>query len=278
MWPSVRKAAHAGSWYPGDATTLRSELEFHLSNSAGASLEGRLVGLVCPHAGLIYSGPVAAYGFRLLRRRTRATVALLGPSHRGVFDGVAVYDRGGWGTPLGTTPIDQELAARVLAQGRPFFVGLEEHRFEHSLEMQLPFLQHLIPDLRIVPMLMGWQTAATILGAAAGLAAACASSDDVFLLASSDLSHYHEAGLARELDQRIIDDVAGFDCDRLLARIERTPEHACGGGPMVAVLRAARALGADRSSVLHYGHSGEVGERDVSRVVGYLSAALWKAA
>lgn len=276
MESSVRRAALAGTWYPSHATGLRSELDAHLRNAPPTGLEGRLVALISPHAGLMYSGGVAAHGFALLRHRRNATVALLGPSHRHGFDGVAVYDRGAWDTPLGRTPIDEDLATQLLWTGAPFFSGPDEHRFEHSLEMQLPFLQHLVSNLRIVPMLMGWQSRATIDAAASALADVCRS-PNVVLLASSDLSHYNDAHAAKTLDGHVLEDVARLDAESLMNRLEKAPEHACGGGPIVAVMRAARAVGADRSTVLRYGHSGEAGEHDVSRVVGYLSAALWQA-
>ena len=273
MESSVRRAALAGTWYPSHATGLRWELDAHLRNAVPTGLEGRLVALISPHAGLVYSGGVAAHGFALLRHRRNATVVLIGPSHRHGFDGVAVYDRGAWDTPLGRTPIDEDLATQLLWKGGLFFSGPEEHRFEHSLEMQLPFLQHLVSNLRIVPMLMGWQSRATIEAAAPALADLCRT-PDVVLLASSDLSHYNDAHAAQALDGCVLEDVTRFDPASLMNRLEKTPEHACGGGPIVAVMKGAMAAGADRSTVLRYGHSGEAGEHDVSRVVGYLSAAL----
>lgn len=275
MESSVRQAALAGTWYPSHATDLRWELDAHLRHATPTGLEGRLVALISPHAGLMYSGGVAAHGFALLRQRRNVTVVLLGPSHRHGFDGVAVYDRGAWDTPLGRTPIDEEMAAQLLRAGAPFVSGPDEHRFEHSLEMQLPFLQHLVSSLRIVPMLMGWQSRPTIEAAASALADLCRS-PNVILLASSDLSHYNHARAAQALDGHVLEAVARFDPDSLMNLLEKTPEHACGGGPIVAVMKGAKAVGADRSAVLRYGHSGEAGEHDVSRVVGYVSAALWQ--
>ena len=139
--------------------------------------------------------------------------------------------------------------------------------------MQLPFLQHLVPGLRIVPMLMGSQAREEVDALAGALARALAGKETV-LVASSDLSHYHPAAAAHRLDAVVSERVERFDAEGLMQRLEASRGHACGGGPMVAVMKAARALGADRATLLRYATSGDVGERDTSRVVGYLSAVL----
>jgi hypothetical protein len=272
----VRRAAVAGTWYPGDRAALEREVDGHLARARVAPPPGRLVALISPHAGLRYSGPVAAYGLGLLRGRPGLTVVMVGPSHRAAFDGCAVYARGAWETPLGTTPVDDELAAALLAEP-----GLHEdprpHAAEHSLEMQMPFLQRLVPGLRIVPVLMGTQSRDEVDALAAALVRP-AGGRDAILLASSDLSHYHPAHVAHRLDETVLHDVERLDPESLMRRLEGTPEHACGGGAMVAVMRAARVRGADRAAVLRYADSGDVAEGDKSRVVGYLSAALMAAA
>jgi len=147
------------------------------------------------------------------------------------------------------------------------------HRDEHSLEMQMPFLQRLVPGLRIVPLLMGGQSRreSEALGAALGKALA---GRRALLVASSDLSHYQPAAVAGRLDAAVVEAVGRFDDESLQRRLETLDNVACGGGPVVAVMKAARALGADRASVLKYGDSGDAGEGDKSHVVGYLSAAL----
>jgi AmmeMemoRadiSam system protein B len=267
----VRKAAVAGAWYPGTAGEIAAEVDGFLADVPSRSAAGRLVGLICPHAGLRYSGPVAAHAYALLRGLAKATVVMVGPSHRMAFDGVAVFRRGSFQTPLGRVPIDEELADVLCAAG----VGDDPrpHEREHSLEMQLPFLQHLVPDLHIVPLLMGSQVRETAWSLADALSAGLRRRP-ALLLASSDLSHYHPAPAANRLDAEVLDDVRAFDPERLMSRLEASPGHACGGGPMVAVLLAARSLGADRATVLRYADSGDAGEGDKSRVVGYLAAAL----
>jgi AmmeMemoRadiSam system protein B len=273
MRASVRSPAVAGTWYPGEAAALAAEVEAHLAAVPVRDVPGRLVALVSPHAGLRYSGPVAAHAYALLRGRRDLTAVLVGPSHRRAFEGIAVYARGSFATPLGEVPVDEGFAAALLAEGGAFLDDPAPHRAEHSLEMQLPFLRHLVPALRIVPLLMGSQSR----GEASALAAALARTlegRDALLVASSDLSHYHPAPVANDLDARVVDDVERFDPGRLMDRLESFRGHACGGGPMVAVLEAARARGADRATVLRYADSGDVAEGDKSRVVGYLAAAV----
>lgn len=276
MQPTIRRAAVAGSWYPGDATAIVAEVEGYLARVDLAPPRERLVGLISPHAGLRYSGPVAAYGYSLLRGRSGLTVVLVGPSHRYAFEGVALWSCGAFETPLGSVPIDEELAAALItADARWILDGPRPHQEEHSLEMQLPFLQHLVADLQLVPCLMGGQSREEVDALAAALSKAIpAMGRPVLLVASSDLSHYHPAPVANRMDALVVDDVARFDHERLMARLEESHEHACGGGPIVAVLKTAKALGAERASVLRYADSGDAGERDKSRVVGYLSAAV----
>ena len=269
----VRPSAIAGSWYPGDAAAIRAEVDRYLDAVPATALPGRLIALVAPHAGLRYSGPVAAHAYATVRGRERLTAVLVGPSHRAAFDGVALYDRGAFETPLGRAAIDEDVAARILEGSDAVVADERPHRQEHSLEMQLPFLQRLVPDLRIVPLLMGSQLRAEVDALAAALAAV-AGMPDVLLIASSDLSHYHPAPVANRLDAEVIAEVEALRPDGLMGLLERSHEHACGGGPMVAVMKASVAAGASAARILRYADSGDAGERDKSRVVGYLAAAL----
>jgi MEMO1 family protein len=270
---SIRKPAVAGTWYPGDRASLVAEVEEYLSDVAPIDVPGRLVALISPHAGLRYSGPVAAHAYARLRGRRDLTVVIVGPSHRVHFEGVSVYARGGFGTPLGEIPIDEALAEALLAADDVMLDEPSPHRDEHSLEMQLPFLQHLVPGLRIVPLLMGSQDRAEVEALVRALGRAL-HERDALLVASSDLSHYHPATVANELDAKVVGDVARLDPEALLDRVESFHGHACGGGPMVAVLKAARARGATVATILRYADSGDAGEGDKRRVVGYLAAAL----
>jgi MEMO1 family protein len=271
---NVRKAAVAGTWYPGTPTPLASEVDGYLTTADlhGPDLAGDLVALIAPHAGLMYSGPVAAHAYRLLRNRQFDVAVLVGPSHFAGFDGVALYPSGGFDTPFGVASIDTECASAIAAASEEVQVFTAPHAREHSLEMQLPFLVRLAPATPIVPLLMGYQTAATA-AALGGALAVALRGRRALLIASTDLSHYHDAATASALDRVVIDCVSRFDADGLQAALEAQPEHACGGGPTVAVMRAARASGACDAVILNYADSGDV-SGDKSSVVGYLAAAL----
>jgi AmmeMemoRadiSam system protein B len=269
----LRRAAVAGSWYTNDAKALAAELDSYLSAATAPPPGGRLVGLISPHAGLVFSGPVAAHGYALLRGRKGLTVVLVGPSHRVTFKGLALAARGAWETPFGTVPIDEDLAAALLACGPNLVDAPHVHEEEHSLEMQMPFLAHLVEDLKIVPILMGRQTGEEVNVLVDALGRVLAERR-ALLVASSDLSHYHPAPEANALDAKVVEQVERFDAEGLIALLEASHEHACGGGPMAAVMKAARLLGAERSQILRYGDSGDAGPRDKSHVVGYLSAAF----
>lgn len=267
----IRRAAVAGSWYPGTADALRSAVDRHLSRVTRA-VAGELVAIVAPHAGLMYSGPVAAHAYALVQGRSFDVIVLVGPSHFVGFDGVAVCPGEGFASPLGVAPLDAAAAA-ALARAVPIaHADAGPHRREHSLEMQLPFVQRLTPGAAILPLLMGDQSSATARALADGLAAILRGRR-ALLVASSDLSHYHDARTAGALDAVVIEHVRRFDPDGLQDALDARPEHACGGGPMVAVMRAASALGARDSLVLRYADSGDV-SGDKSAVVGYVAAAF----
>jgi len=269
---ALRSPAVAGSWYPGSPSALAAAVDSYMSDADdGPQPLARLVGLIAPHAGLMYSGPVAAYAYRQLRTRPVDLIVLVGPSHFVGFDGVAIH-RGGFDTPLGVAEFDEGAAAAITSAASIVREHPTAHLREHSLEMQMPFIKRVAPQAKIVALLMGWQEEETAraLGDALGSALA---GRDVLLVASTDLSHYQDAATAAALDAVVIDHVSRLDADGLQRALNRRPDHACGGGPTVAVMRAARQLGATDAVILKYADSGDV-SGDKSAVVGYLAAAL----
>ena len=270
---AIRKAAVAGSWYPGSATALAAAVDRHLAAAASPPAElSEIVALIAPHAGLMYSGPVAAYAYRLLQERVIEVTVLVGPSHFVGFDGVSIYRGEGFDTPFGLARVDDECTVALMEATPIVREYPAAHAREHSLEMQLPFLRRRAPSTKIVPLVMGWQTSetASALGDALG---AVLQGRRALLVASTDLSHYHDAATAAQLDGVVIDHVSRFDTDGLQRALDVQPGHACGGGPTVAVMRAARQLGARDAVILKYADSGDV-SGDKSAVVGYLAAAL----
>lgn len=273
---TVRPAAVAGTWYPGLPQALTREVDGYLDAVADAPA-GEVTALIAPHAGIMFSGPVAAFAYKAAARSRYDDVVLVGPSHFVGFEGVAVYPEGAFDSPLGRAPVNSRLASR-LAESAVVRAMPSAHGREHSLEMQLPFLRRLLPETQIVPLLMGYQTRETILELAGALARTLRGTASL-LVASTDLSHYFDAHTAASLDARVLERVAAFDPEGLLDEFERYPEHergrcvACGGGPMIAVMMAARELGAVNARVLKYAHSGEV-SGDYDGVVGYMAAIM----
>ena len=273
----------AGSWYPGTAGALARDVDGYLAGVDDRLLPGGpITAVIAPHAGLLYSGPVGAYAYKAAAAAGPYDAALLvGPSHFVGFEGVALYPAGAFETPLGLSPVDDALGRELMDASAIVHAMPSAHRREHSLEMQLPFLRRLLPGTKIVPLLMGSQTAPTIEALAGALAtvAGAATTRRILLVASTDLSHYFDAATAASLDARVRDAVSAFDPEQLLRLFERYPEGergrfvACGGGPLIAVMIAARARGARDSRVLSYMHSGQI-SGDNSAVVGYLAAAL----
>jgi AmmeMemoRadiSam system protein B len=263
----------AGSWYPDVPARLIGELDTYL---ARAHVPTDIVprAIVSPHAGLMYSGPVAAYAYNAARLSHVDVVVLIGPSHFVPFTGVSIWAEGVWETPLGSIRVDEELAAAIRSAS-DVVVDLDKaHGREHSLEMQLPFLAHLMPGVPIVPMVMGQQTAATSFALGQALADAIGTSArKVLLVASSDLSHYENAAVAADLDSVVMARIEAMDPGGLMRALEHEPRHACGGGPIVSVLDAASRLGASTARVLRYADSGDV-SGDKSSVVGYMAAAI----
>lgn len=270
----IREPAIAGTWYPGSQAELRQQVTSYLTGvpSKDAVQPTNIVALIAPHAGYAYSGQVAAHAYKQIDGRRFDTVVVIAPSHRVPFSGVAVYDRGGFRTPLGVMELDRTLIAALEKKDKRIRFVPDAHTKEHALEIQLPFLQVLLPQARLVPLLMGDQDRATCEALAEALASACAGKS-VLIVASSDLSHFHAYDAAKKLDQVVIDQVSAFDPDGLLDALAQSRCEACGGGPMVTAMLAARKLGATRSKVLQYANSGDV-TGDRSRVVGYMAAVL----
>ncbi len=275
----VRPPAVAGLFYPDVPSILNAEIEKMFERSVDIigdrEINGEIKGIIAPHAGYMYSGQTAATAYSLLRGKRFDTVVVVSPSHREYFDGISIYDGKAYRTPLGEIEIDVDLAQLIVERGD----GLIEfssygHRQEHAIEVHLPFLQKALGYFKLIPIVMGDQKAdycfrlGDILGEVL-------KERSVLLVASTDLSHYYPYDVALKFDKVVIDDVAKFSPEKLMDDLEQQRCEACGGGPTVAVMSAARKLGADKSEVLYYCNSGDV-TGDRTGVVGYLSAVLFK--
>ena len=270
---NIRQPILAGSWYPGNPEKLRDVIEASLERADAPAPEGELKAIIVPHAGYVYSGQVAAYAYRLLRHSGFKRVVMIGPSHRVRFRGASVSMQDGYRTPLGTVPVDHGFARELLKGNDTMQWEPQAHAGEHSLEIQIPFLQTVLSDFKIVPILMGEQNYETCRSVAAIIARAMGSSQGTLILASTDLSHFHSYQQAKALDAAFIKHVADFDAWGLAQSLASGKCEACGAGPTMTALLTARRQGANRSTILRYANSGDV-TGDHSRVVGYLSAAL----
>jgi hypothetical protein len=268
----VRPPAVAGAFYDADPNALRRSVDSLLSAAKAPPVPGAIKGLVSPHAGYVYSGGAAAVVYKLLKGRSYDAVILIGPSHREFFTGASIYPGDSYRTPLGDIPIHKEIREELVQASPVITLTDAGHRAEHCLEVQLPFLQRVLGEFSFVPIIIGNQNHQTCFAVGDALASVAAKRN-VLLVASSDLSHYHPYDVAVDLDRRVIDRVEAFDEDRLMRELEAERVEACGGGPVVAVMRGTKTAGANRGQALFYCNSGDVtGDKDA--VVGYLSAAF----
>ncbi len=275
MTKDIRKSIIAGSWYPGTPEALSSQiLSFIKAVPDTSGITGELIALIAPHAGYIYSGGVAAYAYKLLTTHPFTQVVIIAPSHRYPFTGASIDQKSGYETPLGIVPVDQSLAQAISAKSPIFHYVPEGHAQEHALEIQLPFLQKTLKHFTIVPIIQGSQDASTCEEMARVLAEIL-KGRKVLLVASTDLSHFHSYEQAKALDKKILDRVAAFDEKGLMQDLTEDQVEACGGGPIVTVMKTARFLSADQTTVLKYANSGDV-TGDRSGVVGYMAAAIIK--
>jgi hypothetical protein len=272
----IREPAVSGAFYPDNADILTRNIEAYLKNAGPVSLNGEIIGLIAPHAGYMYSGQVAAFGYKAVMGSSFDTVIIIAPSHRGRFGGVAVLEKGGYRTPLGTVPVDEELTRELVNINSVVMPNVDAHRGEHSLEVQIPFLQVVLKDLRIVPLIMGSQEQAL-----SGALADCLhraiekTKKKVLLVGSTDLSHYYPYSEAVELDTVVKEHLEAYDVNGLLTSLQKGTCEACGAGPMVSTMLASQKLGANGSKVLKYANSGDV-SGDRSGVVGYISCVFFK--
>lgn len=260
----IRQPAVAGQFYTGDGQKLRAELEALLP---AAATKEKVVGIIAPHAGYLYSGAVAGdvYG----RIEIPLTVVVLGPNHHGFGARAALYPDGEWITPLGTVPINARLAELVCKHSALVEEDSTAHHYEHSLEVQVPFLQFLRPDVTIVPICLGFGDFAGCRSLGEGIARAITEyGEDTLIVASSDMTHYESAATARAKDDLAIREVLGLNPEGLLKVCRSESITMCGVVPATVMLVAALALGATKAELVRYATSGDI-TGDNSQVVAY---------
>ena len=273
----IRRPAVSGTFYAGTAGELKEQIEWCYKHELGPGTIPRvnsrglreIVAIVVPHAGYYYSGPVAAHAYKeLAEDGVFDTAVILGPNHTGYGDPVSLWAEGDWRSPLGEVEINKKLARRLLGD----VIEADEiaHIHEHSIEVQLPWLQYLYGKVRIVPITMLAQDIETarIVGKSIGQAG-----DNLIVIASSDLTHYEPQSVAMEKDSSVIEAIIALDEEELYERCERLGCTMCGYGPVAAAIVAAKEMKAQKASLLKYATSGDT-SGDFSRVVGYGSIVI----
>ena len=278
----LRRAQVAGSFYPGTKAALTSQIEECFTHRLGPGRlpvlaqvgERRLVGLVCPHAGYVYSGPVAAKSyFEVASDGKPEAIVIIGPNHTGQGSGVSMMSEGAWETPFGQVEVDEETATAICKASDIIDVDEQAHLYEHSIEVQLPFLQYVLKRrFRFVPicmMMQDFETSAEV-GKTIGEAL---EGKNALVIASSDMTHYESAESARRKDQLAIDAILALDDVKLQETVESHTISMCGHGPVASMIAASKILGAKTARLLGYSNSGDV-TGDSNEVVGYLAASV----
>lgn len=280
----VRHPCQAGMFYAGTTEALKSQIEKCFTHQFGPGKLPKvvekgprsIVGLVCPHAGYMYSGPIAAHSYYSLAIDGRPDVAVIfGPNHTGRGSALALMDEGVWRTPLGDVEIDSETAKQIVQESSIIDIDDSAHRFEHSIEVQLPFLQYLYGQkLRIVPICFLMQDLESSHGVGEAVAKAL-SEKNALVIASTDMTHYEPQERAEQKDRLAVDAAIKMDEKLYYSTVESRGITTCGYGPVVALITAAKLLGAAKAKLLCYKTSGDI-VHDYSSVVGYASISFMR--
>jgi len=273
-----RPAAVAGMFYPADPAELSAMVDRFVAEARPPAVSNVLA-IVAPHAGYQYSGPVAAYSYALLKGRKPQRVVVIAPTHYEAFGFTSVYDGNAYTTPLGRVPVDREFAKRLSHGARTIRLSSAAHspsndKREHAIEVQLPFLQRVLGDFQLVPIVMGDQGWEQCRELGVALAKLC-QDGNTLIVASSDLSHYHPYDDDVRIDHKTLKAIEEWDYLSLSLNFDQQNWEACGGGPIIATMIAAERLGANRAQVMKYANSGDA-TGDHSRVVGYGAVAFSK--
>lgn len=271
----IRKPSVAGQFYPDSPDELRRMIDSFMTQvNLSNDVSGKIHGLIVPHAGYVYSGKRAAAAYKYIQNKSYLNITVISPSHREFFDFVSVYKGEGYKTPLGMiercTDFDD-----IIRTFNGISLSEAGHRYEHALEVQLPFLQITQKTpFRLLPIVMGNQDENNINILSEFLKIIKASDPDMLIVASSDLSHFHSAGAATNMDGEWIQSMHEFDVKKLKNLFFSETCEACGGGGIIALMDSLENS-RNRITVTGYSHSGEI-NYDNSSVVGYTSAVIWE--
>ncbi len=273
----IRPAYAAGAYYVDKPEMLKSDLNKHLSCST-MNFDEKILGIIAPHAGYYYSGRIAGTVYNHIKGRKYDTVVILSPSHTVYFKGCSVFNGKGYDTPLGTAFTDQDFAKELVSADNNLFLSEKGHifngdKFEHSLEIQIPFLLTVLKDFKIVAVVMGSQDGETMDNLSNALART-SKGKNVLIVASSDLSHFHPYNTAVNMDMEVIKTVEVMDLETLRQGIVSQRFETCGGGPVYSMLKALKELGANDVMITGYENSGDIMPSKKDNVVGYMGAVV----
>jgi MEMO1 family protein len=280
----IRKAIVAGSFYPKDTQELTQLIDHFMENVEHKEIEGKILGLICPHAGYVFSGQVAAYAYKHIEGTQYDTVIILGPSHRMYLKGASVGRWDAYSTPLGKVTVNKDIVTSLLSPGKPFRFVEEAHLQEHAIETQLPFLQRTLKQFDIVPIVMGPSTLEDCRTISESLVD-IAKNKNVLFVASSDMSHFPDYTNANSIDKKTLDLIKKSDPELVFTSEKKVLRQGipnlsttlCGLNSVVTVMMTVKQLGANVVKILHYANSGDVaiyGKRETQRVVGYGAIAF----
>ena len=267
----IRVPVVSGTFYPASLSQLRARIEGMVDEKAAKE---EVIGLISPHAGYIYSGPVA--GAVMSRIKFKDTFIILGPNHTGIGKPCSIMTEGIWKTPLGEVEIDSELGKQILATSSYLQEDDAAHEFEHSIEVQLPFLQYFKPDIKLVPIILAYSSCAIYKEIGREIAKAVKDLNrEVVIIASSDMTHYEPQESAQRKDTQAIEAILDLNEDELLKRVDELNITMCGYAPTVSLISTARELGATGAELVKYQTSGDT-TGDYSNVVGYAGIIITK--
>ena len=280
----VRQAGVAGSFYPADPKVLSAMIDDMLAHASSPPIHDPILAVVAPHAGYQFSGPVAAYTYATLKGRKFSRVVVIAPSHYEAFDFTSVYDGDAYATPLGTVQVDRAFARQLVKLSPTMRLSSQGHDAtpagaEHAIEVQLPWLQRVLGEFQLVPIVMGEQSYENSRALGVALAKLIENENkggNTLIVASSDLSHYHTYDEAETIDHKTLGALAVWDYFSMSRNFQTRVWEACGGAPIVAAMIAAERMGANQAQVLKYANSGDT-SGDRSRVVGYSADVFVKA-
>jgi AmmeMemoRadiSam system protein B len=281
---NLRQPAVAGSFYAGDSKSLNIEIENCFLHKIGPGeiplvnpkRKSNIIGLVSPHAGYMYSGPVAANGFYKIASDGKPdTIIILGPNHRGFGEDVSIMVEGKWKTPLGELEIDTEIAENILKNSKIIRNDEKAHQYEHSIEVQLPFIQYIFgKNTKFIPICMTRQDINTDIEIAQSICSSVVDKD-ILIIASSDFTHYEPQEYAENVDKQAVNAILEFNPKKLYDMIYQQNLSMCGPGPITVMLVVCETLGAKKAELLKYATSGDVSGM-YDQVVGYASIAIRK--